>query len=129
MDKKELKNKLSPMAFRVTQEHGTEPAFTGVYVDNHAEGTYRCVVCGQKLFESDTKFDSGTGWPSFDKAIPGSTVMNSDDRYGMNRVEVSCSKCGAHLGHMFDDGPSKTTGERFCINSCALDLKKKEAKQ
>jgi peptide-methionine (R)-S-oxide reductase len=129
LDKKELKNKLSPMAFRVTQEHGTEPAFTGAYVDNHAEGTYRCVVCGQKLFESDTKFDSGTGWPSFDKAIPGSTVTHSDDTYGMNRVEVSCSKCGAHLGHMFDDGPSKTTGERFCINSCALDLKKKEAKQ
>jgi peptide-methionine (R)-S-oxide reductase len=121
--------KLDAMAYNVTQEKGTEPAFTGAYWDEHSDGTYHCTVCGQKLFESNTKFDSGSGWPSFDKAIPGSTVMHSDDRYGMHRIEVSCSKCGAHLGHMFEEGPSSTTGKTFCINSSALDLKKKEGKQ
>ena len=79
----------------------------------------------QKLFESDAKFESGTGWPSFDQAIPGSVIMKEDNSFGMHRTEVLCSKCGAHLGHMFEDGPKETTGQRFCINSCALDLKKK----
>jgi peptide-methionine (R)-S-oxide reductase len=125
MNKDDLKTKLDPMAYHVTQEKGTEPAFTGKYVDEHADGSYHCAVCGQKLFESDAKFDSGTGWPSFDQAIPGSIVMKNDDSFGMNRTEVLCSKCGAHLGHMFEDGPKETTGQRFCINSCALDLKKK----
>lgn len=125
MNKDCLKNKLDPMAYDVTQNKATEPAFTGKYVDEHADGSYHCVVCGQKLFESGTKFDSGTGWPSFDKAIPRSTKLVEDNSHGMNRTEVVCSKCGAHLGHMFEDGPVETTGQRFCINSCALDLNKK----
>lgn len=124
MKKDDLKTKLDPMAYDVTQNKATEPAFTGKYVDEHADGTYHCVVCGQKLFESGTKFDSGTGWPSFDKAIPGSTKLVDDNSHGMQRTEVVCSKCGAHLGHMFEDGPTETTGQRFCINSCALDLNK-----
>lgn len=126
MNKDELKHKLDPMAYQVTQEKGTEPAFTGKYVHEKTDGSYHCVVCGQKLFESGTKFDSGTGWPSFDQAIPGSVEMKSDDSAGMHRTEVVCSKCGAHLGHMFEDGPQESTGQRFCINSCALDLKPKE---
>lgn len=124
MNKDELKTKLDPMTYHVTQEKGTEPAFTGKYWDEHNDGTYHCVVCGQKLFESGTKFDSGNGWPSFDQAIPGSIKMQDDNTLGMQRTEVVCSKCGAHLGHMFEDGPKETTGQRFCINSCALDLKK-----
>lgn len=123
MNKDELKTKLDLMTYHVTQEKGTEPAFTGKYWDEHADGTYHCVVCGQKLFESGTKFDSGSGWPSFDQAIPGSIKMQTDESMGTRRIEVTCSKCGAHLGHMFDDGPKNTTGQRFCINSCALDLK------
>ena len=122
--KEELKKKLDTETYYVTQEKGTETPFTGKYWDEHADGTYHCVVCGQKLFESGTKFDSGTGWPSFDQAIPGSVKMEADHSAGMDRTEVVCSKCGAHLGHVFDDGPKETTGQRFCINSCALDLKK-----
>ena len=125
VDKDELRQKLDPMTYEVTQEKGTEPAFTGKYVNEHADGSYHCAVCGQKLFESGTKFDSGTGWPSFDQAIPGSTKLVVDQSHGMERTEVVCSNCGAHLGHMFEDGPAETTGKRYCINSCALDLKKK----
>lgn len=124
MNKNDLKDKLDPMAYHVTQEKGTEPAFTGKYVDEHSDGSYHCMVCGQKLFESNTKFDSGTGWPSFDQAITGSVKLQTDNKGGMQRTEVVCSKCGSHLGHMFEDGPKETTGKRFCINSCALDLKK-----
>lgn len=124
MKKEELKTRLDPMTYHVTQEKGTEPAFTGKYWNEHADGSYHCTVCGQKLFESGTKFDSGTGWPSFDQAIPGSVKLQPDNSAGMNRTEVLCSKCGAHLGHMFEDGPKETTGQRFCINSCAIDLKK-----
>lgn len=122
--KDELKKKLDTETYYVTQEKGTEAPFTGKYWNEHADGTYHCAVCGQKLFESGTKFDSGTGWPSFDKAIPGSVKMEDDNSAGMERTEVVCGKCGAHLGHMFEDGPKETTGQRFCINSCALDLKK-----
>jgi len=128
VEKKELQKKLDPMTYHVTQEQGTEPAFTGKYWNEHSDGSYYCSVCGQKLFESDTKFDSGTGWPSFDKAVPGSVKLHQDERYGMKRTEVSCSKCGAHLGHIFDDGPKNTTGQTFCINSCSLDLKLKGKK-
>ena len=124
MKKDDLKTKLDPMAYDVTQNKATEPAFTGKYVDEHADGSYHCVVCDQKLFESGTKFDSGTGWPSFDQALPGSIKLVDDGSNGMHRTEVICSNCGAHLGHMFEDGPKETTGQRFCINSCALDLKK-----
>jgi len=125
MNKDELKKRLDPHAYDVTQNKGTEAPFTGKYVNEHSDGSYHCVVCGQKLFESGTKFDSGTGWPSFDQAVPGSTELVEDSTLGMHRTEVVCSKCGAHLGHMFADGPKETTGQRFCINSCALNLKKK----
>ena len=127
--KQEKLAKLSDIAREVTQNKCREAPFSGKYVDEHSDGSYHCVVCGQKLFESDTKFESGTGWPSFDRAIPGSVEMKDDNSLGMNRTEVICSKCGAHLGHMFEDGPSETTGQRFCINSCALDLHKKRAEQ
>lgn len=124
-DKAKKLAQLDDMALDVTQNKGTEPAFTGKYVNEHSDGSYHCVVCGQKLFESGTKFDSGTGWPSFDQAVPGSVEMIEDNSHGMQRTEVVCSNCGAHLGHMFEDGPADTTGQRFCINSCALDLHKK----
>lgn len=124
-DKAKKIAQLDDMARDVTQNKGTEPAFTGKYVDEHSDGSYHCVICGQKLFESGTKFDSGTGWPSFDQAVPGSIEMIEDNSHGMHRTEVVCSNCGAHLGHMFEDGPVDTTGQRFCINSCAIDLHKK----
>lgn len=119
---------LDEMTRYVTQNKGTEQPFTGKYVNEHSDGSYHCVVCGQKLFESGTKFESGTGWPSFDTAIPGSVKLIPDNSGGMERTEVVCSKCGAHLGHMFEDGPKETTGQRFCINSCALDLHTKPNK-
>jgi len=124
LDKKELKKRLDPLTYQVTQEKGTEAAFSGKYWDEHDPGYYHCMVCGQRLFNSDDKFESGSGWPSFDIALPGSTITQTDDSHGMHRTEVICSNCGSHLGHLFDDGPSETTGQRFCINSCALDLKK-----
>lgn len=121
----DLKGTLDPLAFHVTQEKGTEAPFTGKYVNEHASGIYKCVVCGQELFSSEAKFDSGTGWPSFDEPMNLEHVnLIRDDSHGMHRTEVECKKCGAHLGHVFDDGPTKT-GQRFCINSCALNLEKK----
>lgn len=125
MTEEEIKKKLTPEQYNVLREKGTERPFTGKYVHEHAEGKYACVVCGQELFSSDTKFDSGTGWPSFDQAIPGAVVYEKDEQYGMDRTEVLCSRCRSHLGHVFDDGP-KTTGKRYCINSVCLDLKKEE---
>lgn len=124
MDKEEIKNKLTPEGYRVTQEKGTEMPFSGAYWNEHSDGMYHCKVCGNALFSSDTKFDSGTGWPSFDKALPGAVLFHKDTSAGMERVEVLCASCGVHLGHKFPDGPKETTGERFCLNSCALDLKK-----
>lgn len=133
MNKEELKSKLTEIEYKVTQEKGTEAPFTGVYVNEHSRGQYNCKVCGAKLFSSDRKFDSGTGWPSFDEAIQGSVKMETDNSHGMIRTEVVCANCGAHLGHVFPDGPSgeiapgvTSTGKRFCINSCALDLKKED---
>lgn len=126
MDKEELKKKLTPEEFHVTQEKGTEAPFSGKYVDNHEKGAYLCKVCSTPLFASDTKFDSGTGWPSFDQALPGAVNFITDTSHGMHRTEVTCANCGAHLGHMFDDGPSETTGKRFCMNSCSLDFKSQE---
>jgi len=122
IEKGELRARLDPIQYAVTQEAATEPAFTGVYWDNHDAGTYRCVVCHTALFDSDTKFESGTGWPSFYDIVANGRVVTEDDRsYGMLRTEVRCGNCGAHLGHLFPDGP-RPTGLRYCINSAALDF-------
>ena len=116
------KDTLTPKQYKVLREKGTEPAFTGEYWDTKEKGMYRCVACGAELFDSDTKFDSGTGWPSFTDAKPGAVVFEHDASQGMERTEVNCAQCGGHLGHVFDDGPTNKGGKRFCINSCSLDL-------
>ncbi|MDH3978085.1 MAG: peptide-methionine (R)-S-oxide reductase MsrB [Gammaproteobacteria bacterium] len=120
----ELKTKLTPEQFHVTQEKGTERAFTGEYHDCKADGMYTCICCGTDLFSSDTKFDSGSGWPSFwDVVAQGRVNVVRDMSHGMIREEVVCGECGAHLGHVFPDGP-KPTGLRYCINSASLNLNK-----
>ena len=117
-----LRERLSPAQFEVTQNCGTERAFTGAYWDCHDDGVYRCVVCENPLFRSDTKFDSGTGWPSFWEAMDNDAVeTRTDSTHGMVRVEAVCAKCGAHLGHVFDDGPNPT-GLRYCMNSASHTL-------
>jgi peptide-methionine (R)-S-oxide reductase len=122
MPEAELRQKLTPEQFHVTQEHGTERAFSHPYYNDKRDGMYRCVVCGAPLFSSDTKFDSGTGWPSFTGAAAEGTVTTREDNpYGMRRIEVRCANCDAHLGHVFPDGPGPS-GMRYCINGCALDL-------
>lgn len=113
-------------AYHVLREKGTEQSGTGKYLHEKKEGTYTCVACGNPLFASDAKFDSGTGWPSFDEALPGAVKYVEDVTYGMVRIEVVCAKCSSHLGHVFDDGP-ESTGKRFCMNSVCLDLQEKKS--
>lgn len=122
---KEWKKILSPEEFQVLRKKGTEPPFSGKFVYNKEKGTYICAGCGNKLFSSDDKFDSGSGWPSFWDVITKSNIeLKFDNTLGMQRIEVLCSQCGGHLGHVFNDGP-KPTGKRYCINSAALKFKKK----
>lgn len=120
----EWKEKLSPEQYRVLRDKGTEAPFSGKLLHTDAEGVYRCAACDNPLFCSDTKFDSGTGWPSFDEAIPGAVRLLDDTTLGISRTETLCAKCGSHLGHLFNDGPTQT-GKRYCMNSVCLDLEEK----
>jgi peptide-methionine (R)-S-oxide reductase len=123
----EWRQLLTPEQYTVTRQRATERPFTGQYVHNKADGTYCCVACGQPLFSSKTKFDSGSGWPSFwDVVQQGNVVLKEDNSHGMRRVEAVCSRCDAHLGHLFDDGPRNKTGQRYCINSTSLAFNQKK---
>jgi peptide-methionine (R)-S-oxide reductase len=117
----EWKKKLTPEQYKILRQKGTEAPFSGKLLHSDAKGTYNCAACGNPLFTSDAKFDSGTGWPSFDQALPGATKEIEDNSLGMKRIETVCAQCGSHLGHVFDDGPTKT-GKRYCMNSVCLDI-------
>lgn len=125
MNEDEIKKKLTPEEYAVLRQKGTEAPFSGKLLHETRTGMYKCKVCGSDLFSSDAKFDSGTGWPSFDQALPGAVKYNTDTTHGTERTEITCAKCGSHLGHVFDDGPT-TTGKRFCLNSVCLDLQPEE---
>lgn len=125
----EWKKELTPEQYAVLREHGTEAPFSGEYDHEFADGSYQCAACGLEIFNSDSKFDSGCGWPAFDRAIQGAVKLEEDYSYGMHRIEASCARCGGHLGHVFPDGPTKgtqlkpgviSTGDRFCINSVSM---------
>jgi peptide-methionine (R)-S-oxide reductase len=118
----EWKAELTPEQYDVLRGKGTEAPFKGKYVNEHADGTYHCVACGNPLFSSSAKFDSKSGWPSFEDALPGAVEFKEDISHGMSRVEVVCANCSSHLGHVFPDGPGQT-GQRYCMNSVCLDLK------
>ena len=120
----EWKEKLTPEQYQILREKGTEAAFTGKLLHEDRDGMFRCAACGNALFMSDAKFDSGTGWPSFDQAIPGAVENIRDTSHGMERVEVVCANCKSHLGHVFDDGPT-ATGKRYCLNSVCLGFEEK----
>lgn len=121
----QLKKKLTPQQYKILREKGTETPFTGEFLNNKADGTYTCAACGARLFKSEHKFDSGSGWPSFYAVFSSDAVKLSEDRsQGMQRVEVTCGSCGSHLGHVFHDAPDQPTGIRFCINSASLDFLK-----
>jgi peptide-methionine (R)-S-oxide reductase len=124
----EWQQQLTPQQYAILRQRATERPFTGEYVHTKTEGTYQCAACGQPLFASDTKFESGTGWPSFwDVIEQGNVELVEDTSHGMRRIEVVCSRCGSHLGHVFEDGPRETTGLRYCINSAALSLDPKKS--
>jgi peptide-methionine (R)-S-oxide reductase len=121
------KERLTPEQYEVLRNKGTEAPFKGALLNEHRAGMFNCAACGQQLFSSDTKFESGSGWPSFDKALPGATKLLEDTSHGMRRTEVVCSRCGSHLGHLFDDGPT-ATGQRYCMNSVSLEFAEQDKK-
>lgn len=125
LNEEELKQKLSPEAYTVLREKGTETPFSGKLLHEKRDGMYRCMVCDNPLFPSDAKFDSGTGWPSFERALPGAVREIPDDSHGMRRIETVCAKCSSHLGHLFDDGPTET-GKRYCMNSVCLGFEEEK---
>jgi len=125
MEEKDFKENLTPEQYKVLREGGTEAPFSGELLHEKAEGMYTCAACGNQLFASDTKFESGTGWPSFDGALPNAVEFKDDDSHSMRRTEVTCAKCGSHLGHVFPDGPKETTGKRYCVNSVCLNFEEK----
>ncbi len=120
-NEQEWREKLTPEQYKILREKGTEAPFTGKLLQEKRDGLYTCAACGNPLYASDTKFDSGTGWPSFDQALPGAIKLLDDNAHGMQRTEVVCAQCGSHLGHLFNDGPTKT-GQRYCMNSVCLDF-------
>lgn len=127
LTEEQWKKKLTPEQYRILREKGTETPFTGEYLDHKENGMFTCAACGAEIFSSDTKFDSGTGWPSFNNPANTKAVkLTEDNSHGMQRVEVDCANCGGHLGHVFNDAKDQPTGMRFCINSCALDFMPKD---